>query len=854
MTNGLSHACVYSPSLKHICAAAGYVQRPGKIHNVVPCPVRGGMRNTMWQAWVPLTFLTISAVIDVSVNTAHFLRPSELKPGRKFDVGRDTADIVVLSWIRAIVCFTTLLTVLFMPKKLPLSQWISSGTLLVILVYLAIKAANFDDVADQGGLFETSFVFAFVELLSVLCLVKLYRFPSGTKGSWGMSASSLGRVSGGQHDEEFIDAEPDTGGFGNPYLRYTILYAGLILVISTMPIWMAAIIPGTIHVLNIAFLAFFSIMWIWIACNAVHNFRKIGYRPVTKLGALRTIRKRVFRHAVIIPIYTEELSLLYECIGSLVLQGEEMRQRMVVVVSFESKTPQVAEKMRKVTKRYGKLFGKLLVVKHTLIASREIPGACSNKNYGLRAAHAYLQRKFGKNREKSFMIHNFDDTGDRGSSTALQEFNPGQGWKEEAHGEEKKGNAAASISSMAFTCTTTDTDSMFHPEYFLTLEAVYNAKNPRLDADPKMVAWQPPLFYNWDLDKRPFFVRVTGIIRAMMMLGGLISFDLNPMSTFSYPLELGARTGYLNPRYGVDDIIAKVRWMCGTGESVPVELLPIPNISGPTSGSNLSEELHEWSRQVRRWIVGASESFHYFLIHFKGDPLFAGLRWLFLFFTYYGVLLCSAAVFQILASVPLPWVDYPAVHYHSGGKTRDFNLRYLGLMALTVQYIVFAVAFVIDHYAVRMMRIRESIHPLRNLAHWLLAPWVLMAYSIVAFTSILKFVCVGKKLARHDMAEKTGLLAEKLLPTNEGKLSDIQDGDNDRKMSEKMDNHPAITEGSKGVDAGGDDSYKYRTLDDKAAGRVHDEELGEYAANDGDSGSMRVRFGGYYERVAFSWM
>jgi hypothetical protein len=43
-----------------------------------------------------------------------------------------------------------------------------------------------------------------------------------------------------------------------------------------------------------------------------------------------------------------------------------------------------------------------------------------------------------------------------------------------------------------------------------------------------------------------------------MMLGGLISFGLNPMSTFSYPLELGVRASFVNPRYGVDDIIAKV--------------------------------------------------------------------------------------------------------------------------------------------------------------------------------------------------------------------------------------------------------------------------------------------------------
>ena len=56
-----------------------------------------------------------------------------------------------------------------------------------------------------------------------------------------------------------------------------------------------------------------------------------------------------------------------------------------------------------------------------------------------------------------------------------------------------------------------------------------------------------------NLDQRPFFNRITGIMRSLMMLGGLISFNLNPMSVFSYPLELGLMSGFINPRYSVDD-------------------------------------------------------------------------------------------------------------------------------------------------------------------------------------------------------------------------------------------------------------------------------------------------------------
>lgn len=269
-----------------------------------------------------------------------------------------------------------------------------------------------------------------------------------------------------------------------------------------------------------------------------------------------------------------------------------------------------------------------------------------------------------------------------------------------------------------------------------------------------MCVWQPPLFYNWDLDQRPFFNRITGLMRMMMMLGGLISFNLNPMSIFSYPLELGLKSGFINPRYGVDDIIAKVRWMCSTNQQVPVLLLPVPAISGPTIGTTFWLEIEEWARQIRRWIVGSSESFHYFVIHWRGEPLFSGIWWFIMFFMYYAVLLCSAGLFTVLAGIPLPWVTYQSIDLGGG---YSFSLKNIGLLALGLQYIAFGVAFILDRFAIRMMTIKEEISIFRNILHWLSAPFVLLVYSCIAFWAIIKFVFVGKGMAKHDMAAKDGL-------------------------------------------------------------------------------------------------
>lgn len=420
--------------------------------------------------------------------------------------------------------------------------------------------------------------------------------------------------------------------------------------------------------------------------------------------------KRTFTHIVVVPCYIDPIDVLFDCLGSLLLQDDI--SSLLVVVAFEKRTPDLENKIFTVKTAFQDKFGHLLISVHTLDPVREIAGGCSNKNYALREAYKYLC-----NNSSKYPIN------------------------DRYH---------------AVTVTTCDTDSLFNPKYFQVLENCYNCKNTAFNEEPKMCVWQSPLFYNWNLDERPFFNRTTGIMRSLMMLGGLISFNLNPMSIFSYPLELGLKVGFINPRYGVDDIIAKVRWMCETNETVPILLLPIASISGPTIGTSFMNEVDEWARQIRRWIVGSSESFHYFVIHFKGYPLFSGLFWFFMFFMYYAVLLCSAGIFTMLAGIPIPGTYYPTVAI---GQL-SIPLSQISLISLIIQYLVFGVAFIIDRRAIRLMTVTENISIPRNIIHWLLSPITLLVYSMIAFYAIIVFIWNGKKFARHDMAAKDGLLAK----------------------------------------------------------------------------------------------
>ena len=68
----------------------------------------------------------------------------------------------------------------------------------------------------------------------------------------------------------------------------------------------------------------------------------------------------------------------------------------------------------------------------------------------------------------------------------------------------------------------------------------------------------------------------------------------------------------------MEDIIGLIRFMGITKQSLKVACVPVFNLSGPTSGRVLEEELEEWARQARRWTIGAGEVFHYFLIKSTG--------------------------------------------------------------------------------------------------------------------------------------------------------------------------------------------------------------------------------------------
>ena len=149
------------------------------------------------------------------------------------------------------------------------------------------------------------------------------------------------------------------------------------------------------------------------------------------------------------------------------------------------------------------------------------------------------------------------------------------------------------------------------------------------------------IYYNHFLNERPFYVRAIGIMRAAYMLGFLIPFNINTMSIFSFSLDLCIKGEFFHAHYQMDDIIYTLTCMQALQKRVEILMIPMPVISGPTSGTSQWEEFSEWFRQSERWTIGACEVFHYFVVKRRRYNCSAALSYGTWFVIYYGFILCS---------------------------------------------------------------------------------------------------------------------------------------------------------------------------------------------------------------------
>jgi hypothetical protein len=394
---------------------------------------------------------------------------------------------------------------------------------------------------------------------------------------------------------------------------------------------------------------------------------------------------------VAISCYKEPLELIKRSVDTLAAQSEV--NRISMIISFEERTPEVHDKCQKLQSYYAQAgFRDLIFTIHPYGLPNEIPGKCSNANYALRTAIEQLKL----NENEDYIL-----------------------------------------------ITTCDADSQFHRHYIAALTYQYiKDKYPALTT-----LYQPPLFYNWNLDSLSFFTRVTGLLRSTLMLGALIPFSINTMSIFSFSLSLAKAGHFVHPAYQMDDIICLIRWMGVTGRRLSIHMVPVPVLSGPTCGRTIEYEFMEWARQARRWTIGAAEVFHYFMVKSRRIPFWTSFSWSITFLIYYGILLCSSGLYGLISFIATLFLleDIP------------IYIVYTMYLLIALQMLSFLVAFIIDIFIPRLLNIDECIFFLRNLFHFFMTPFVLIAYSFVEFYALHEVMIRGKKVCKHGASNKNTL-------------------------------------------------------------------------------------------------
>ncbi|CAF3566079.1 unnamed protein product [Rotaria sp. Silwood1] len=481
---------------------------------------------------------------------------------------------------------------------------------------------------------------------------------------------------------------------GSQRLRWNLLFNLLVWLVVPFPFWIPFISNKVALYMLPSIQGVFVFMWTIIAILAVKNVFILRMNHSRKYKEnIDTLEKTRIRHIVAVSCYKEPIELIATTVQSVADQTEV--NRIIMVISFEEKTPEKKKKRQYLQDRFKDAgFEQIIFTVHPYGLPNEIPGKCSNSNYGLRMAVNKIN--VADDDMKNILV------------------------------------------------TTCDADSKFPPNYIAALTWKYLQEN-----QPALTTiYQSPLFYNWKLDSLSFITRVTGLLRSLLMLGALIPFNINTMSIFSYSLSLAKQGNFIHPSYQMDDIICLIRWMGVTKRRIRISMIPVAVISGPTSGETVEFEIIEWARQARRWTIGAAEVFHYFIIKAKHIPKMAAFSWGFAFIIYYGVLLCTAGLFGLTSTLSMILLV----------KRVPLSITYVMYSFLALQMLTFLIAFLIDVFITRLIKVNQCIFILRNAFHFISTPFVLIAYSLVELYALHEVVVLGKKVCKHGASKKNALV------------------------------------------------------------------------------------------------
>jgi hypothetical protein len=136
-------------------------------------------------------------------------------------------------------------------------------------------------------------------------------------------------------------------------------------------------------------------------------------------------------------------------------------------------------------------------------------------------------------------------------------------------------------------------------------------------------------------------------------------------------------------------------------------------------------------------------------------PVIASVIFSIGYFLYYGVILCGASLFSLASSflplicsdIELKWLPKPFEPYHL-----------FILCGIILPQLLYGALFILDAVWCRWtLNVKEDIFILRNILHWILTPFSLIALSLIQLWSYHVLAFQGKKACIHRVAGKATL-------------------------------------------------------------------------------------------------
>lgn len=155
---------------------------------------------------------------------------------------------------------------------------------------------------------------------------------------------------------------------------------------------------------------YFVLLWfLYLVFNTIGNIRiwwtLRKYKRADAENAPETVRGK-FKHIMATFAYKEPIALLTRNL-KMVLSINGGKD-CIMVVCLEEKTPELDKKIKEIEKNYDGKFAKLIITVHPFGIPGDIPGKCSNSNYGMRSLYNYLKELDPSLNETDYILTNFD--------------------------------------------------------------------------------------------------------------------------------------------------------------------------------------------------------------------------------------------------------------------------------------------------------------------------------------------------------------------------------------------------------------------------------------------------------------